>query len=123
MINPANPNEAALVAEQVFAIGGGQLDYEFLVRNIGTVGITGFFGGVGNKAAAIAGGQWVGTAAGGADAAHGFPASVAGGAFGPLITGAAGATNPLSPGLFNTWGFDEFDNRAAPAALPTSYHG
>lgn len=121
LTNPANANEVALVGEQIFAIGGGQFDYEFLVRNIGTVPISGFFGGVGNKAAAIAGGQWIGTAAGGADAANGFPASVAGGAFGPLISGAAGATNPFSPILFNTWGFEEFDNRAVPGGLPTSY--
>jgi hypothetical protein len=121
LANPANANEVALVGEQIFAIGGGQLDYEFLVRNIGTVPISGFFGGVGNKAVAIAGGQWVGTAAGGADAANGFPASVAGGFFGPLISGAAGATNPFSPVLFNTWGFEEFDDRVVPAGLPTNY--
>jgi hypothetical protein len=120
LANPANPNEVAFVGEQIFAIGG-VFDYEFLVRNIGTVPISGFFGGVGNKAGAIAGGQWVGTAAGGADAANGFPASVAGGIFGPLISAAAGATNPFSPVLFNSWGFEEFDNRVVPAGLPTSY--
>ena len=38
-----------------------------------------------------------------------------------MITGAAGATNPFSPVLFNTWGFEEFDNRAVPGGLPTSY--
>ena len=119
-INPANLNERALVGEQIFVVPGG-VDYEFLVENIGTVGINGFFGGVGNRALAVAGGQWVGTAAGGADPANGFPASVVGGAFGPLITGEAGATNPFSPVPAFTWGFEEFDDRAVPAGLPTNY--
>jgi hypothetical protein len=121
LTNPNNANEVALVGEQIFLAGGGQYDYEFLVRNVGNVGINGFWGGIGNKANAIAGGQWVGTAAGGADAPNGFPASVAGGAFGPLISGEAGATNPYSAVLFNTWGFEQFDDRAAPNGLPTNY--
>ena len=122
--NPANPNEVALVGEQIFAIGGGQLDYEFLVRNIGTVGISGLFLGVGNKAVALAangGVPRVATAAGGADPGNGFPAAAVGGAFGPLISGAAGATNPFSPVLWNSWGFEEFDDRVAPGGLPTNY--
>jgi len=122
--NPANPNEVALVGEQIFAVGGGQLDYEFLVRNIRTVGITRAFTGVGNKALALAGNggaPWVATAAGGADAANGFPAVAAGGAFGPLISNAAGATNPFSPVLWNSWGFEQFDDRVAAGGLPTNY--
>jgi hypothetical protein len=119
-INPANLNERALVAEQIYLIPGGY-DYEFLVANIGTVGINGFYGGIGNFAVAVAGGQWVGTAAGGADPPR-FPASAIGGAFGPLLTGAAGATNPYSAVPFNSWGFEQFDDRLAQNALPnTSY--
>jgi len=125
-INPANVNEVALVGEQIlFNPNTSLFDYEFLVSNIGTVGINGFFGGIGNRAVAIAGGQWIGTAVGGADAANGFPASVLTGVGSPLITNAFGATNPFSPVPFNSWGFEEFDNRPVPPggfALPaTSY--
>src|SRR5579863_2346470 len=85
LTNPGNPNEDALVGEQIYAIPGG-FDYEFLVDNTGIVGINGFYGGIGNFANAVAGGQWIGTAAGGADPGF-FPASVVVGAFPqPLIS-------------------------------------
>lgn len=131
-INPANLNERALVGEQIF-FNGANFDYEFLVANIGTVGINGFFGGIGNRAVAIAGGiagpagagLQVATAADPGDIANGFPAVAAGGAFGPLITGEFGATNPFSAVPFINWGFEEFDDRNAPggggpAGLPAS---
>src|SRR5260370_1103875 len=94
VINPANLNERALVGEQIYVVPGGY-DYEFLVANTGTVGINGFYGGIGNFAVAVAGGQWGGTAAGGADPPR-FPASVIGGAFRPLLTGEPGDMNPYS---------------------------
>jgi hypothetical protein len=121
IFNPANAaNERALVAEQIYGVPGA-FDYEFLVANIGTVGINGFYGGIGNFAVAVAAGQKLGTAAGGADPPR-FPASVIGGAFGPLISGEAGATNPFSPVPFVNWGFEQFDDRPMAGALPaTSY--
>ena len=63
-VNPGNANEVALVGEQIYSIAGG-FDYEFLVDNVGAVGINGFYGGIGNLGVAIGGGQWIGTAAGG----------------------------------------------------------
>jgi hypothetical protein len=112
--------QVALVGEQIYLVPGG-FDYEFLVSNRSAPGvnINGFFGGIGNFAVAVAGGQWVGTAAGGADPPR-FPASVVGGAFGPLLSGEAGATNPFSPVPAFTWGFEEFDDRAVNPGLPTT---
>jgi len=127
------PGENALVAEQIRFVpgGGGLLDYEFLVDNVGPLPINGFFmatGVPGGVAAALAAGggtfpagdKEIATAA---DAGNGpFPAVGAGGAFNtPLaFPFEAGATNPFSPVLARSWGFEQFDDGAG--GPPATYY-
>lgn len=127
------PGENALVAEQIRFVpgGGGLLDYEFLVDNVGPLPIDGFFlatGVPGGVAAALAvgggtfpaGDKEIATAG---DAGNGpFPAVAAGGAFNTPLAAPfeEGATNPFSPVLVPFWGFEQFDDGAG--AAPVTYY-
>ena len=102
--------KTALVAENItFNPFNSQYYYTFAVANTtaGGAKVNGFFIGVGNQAAALAGGQSFGAgAAGGADPP--FPAGFGAGGASPILSGVFIAGVPLNP-AGTPWGFEEFD--------------